>query len=64
MRFSANEKGCSNSYTGTVRHQTKYALSTQLLQQKLFYTLFANTALKQINILDKTVLWKTSWMEV
>lgn len=29
MRISVNEKDCSNSYTDTVRAQTKYALSNQ-----------------------------------
>lgn len=29
QRFSASEKDCSDSYTGTVRAHTKYTLSNQ-----------------------------------
>lgn len=44
--------------------QSTHFLISQLFQQKLLYTLFANIALKQINVLDKTVLWKTAWIQI
>lgn len=39
-------------------------LISQLFQQKLFYTLFANISLKQINVLEETGLWKTAWRQI
>ena len=64
MRYSASEKDCSNSYTDTVRVQTKYVLPNQsvISAKNVLYTV--NTELKQINVLDKTVLWENAWMQI